>query len=101
MSGLELANPAAQSTFKVNDWNTYRIECIGNTIRTWVNGVPTAHLIDDLTSSGFIALQVHSIPKSKESGEKIRWRNIRIKTENLEPSPEDSIQVVNLIEATK
>src|SRR5690554_1810943 len=93
---LEL-NPSAKSAFKVNEWNTYRIECIGNTIRTWVNGIPAAHLIDDMTTSGFIALQVHSISDNKEPGQQIRWRNIRIKTEDLEPSPYDSIEVVNLI----
>lgn len=93
---LEL-NGAAKSAFKVNDWNKYRIECIGNTIRTWVNGIPTAHIIDDMTATGFIALQVHSIPNDKEPGQQIRWRNIRIKTENLQPSPYDSIEVVNLI----
>jgi hypothetical protein len=90
-------NPAGKSAFKVNDWNTYRIESIGNTIRTWVNGVPTAHVVDDVTSEGFIALQVHSISDKKEPGQQIRWRNIRIKTENLDPTPYDSIEVVNLI----
>ena len=93
---LEL-NTTAKSAFKVNEWNKYRIECIGNTVRTWVNGVPTAHIIDDIASVGFIALQVHSIAKDKEPGQQIRWRNIRIKTENLQPSPYDSIEVVNLI----
>ncbi len=93
---LEL-NIAAKNAFKINDWNKYRIECIGNTVRTWVNGVPTAHIIDDLTTTGFIALQVHSISKDKEPGQQIRWRNIRIKTDNLQPSPYDSIEVVNLI----
>src|SRR5690606_29321513 len=48
-------NPAAKKAYKRNAWNKYRIECIGNTIRTWVNDVPVAHLIDDVTSSGFIA----------------------------------------------
>lgn len=93
---LEL-NTTAKGAFKVNDWNKYRIECIGNTVRTWVNGVPTAHIIDDIAPVGFIALQVHSIAKDKEPGQQIRWRNIRIKTENLQPSPYDSIEVVNLI----
>jgi hypothetical protein len=93
---LEL-NTTAKTAFKANEWNKYRIECIGNTVRTWVNGVPAAHLVDDVAPSGFIALQVHSISKDKEPGQQIRWKNIRIKTENLEPSPYDSIEVVNLI----
>ncbi len=93
---LEL-NPAAKNAFKVNEWNKYKIECVGNTIRTWVNGVPTAHLIDDMTTVGFIALQVHSISDDKEPGQQIRWRNIRIKTDNIKTTPYDSIEVVNLI----
>ena len=67
--------PEAQKAFKQNEWNHYRIEAIGDRIRTWVNGVPVADLTDDVTSTGFIALQVHS---SKEAGRQIKWRNIRI-----------------------
>ena len=76
-------NPAAQKAFKQNDWNHYRIEAIGDTIKTWINGVPAAHLIDDKTSSGFIALQVHGIGKEKKEGTEIAWKNIRILTEDL------------------
>jgi len=90
-------NPVAKSAFKNNTWNKYRIECIGNSIRTWVNGVPTAHVIDNVTSEGFIAFQVHSINKNEVPGKQIRWRNIRIKTENLKPSPLDHIFVANYI----
>ncbi|UBM57315.1 DUF1080 domain-containing protein [Marinilongibacter aquaticus] len=90
--------PEAQNAFKHNDWNTYRIEAIGNTIRTWVNGVPISHLIDDLTPSGFIALQVHGIYGEMKEGMEIHWRNIKIKTENLTPSPYDDCPVVNLLD---
>ena len=89
-------NPQAKTAFKKTDWNTYRLEAIGNTIRTWVNGVPVAHLIDSETAKGFIALQVHSIGKDeKKAGYQIRWRNIRIQTANLKPSPATGIPVVN------
>ncbi len=67
--------PEAQKAFKQGQWNHYRIEAIGDRIRTWVNGVPAADLTDDMTATGFIALQVHS---SKEAGQKIKWRNVRI-----------------------
>lgn len=67
--------PEAQKAFKQNQWNHYRIEAVGDQVRTWVNGVPAADLKDDMTSTGFIALQVHN---SKEAGKKIKWRNIRI-----------------------
>ncbi len=76
-------NPKAQKAFKQNEWNSYRIEAIGDTIKTWINGMPAAHLIDEMTASGFIGLQVHSIKKADKAGTQIKWRNIRIMTENL------------------
>ncbi|MBT4402049.1 MAG: DUF1080 domain-containing protein, partial [Bacteroidetes bacterium] len=45
-------NPKAQKAFKQNDWNKYHIEAIGNNIKTWINGVPAANLIDDADASG-------------------------------------------------
>jgi hypothetical protein len=77
-------NPEAQQAFKQNDWNHYRIEAIGDTIKTWINDVPAAYLIDDKTASGFIALQVHGIGKDKTEGTQIIWKNIKILTDNLE-----------------
>lgn len=96
---LEDPNSPAKKAFKNNQWNTYRIEAIGNTNRIWVNGVPTAHLVDDETTKGFIALQLHgnSRPTVPHGDYQVRFRDIRIKTENIEPSPYDDIPVVNLI----
>jgi hypothetical protein len=77
-------NQAAKSAYKSGEWNSYRIEAVGNSIRTWLNGIPCANLVDDLTSEGFIALQVHGIGNNaSNAGKTISWRNIRIKTENL------------------
>ena len=76
--------PEAQQAFKQNEWNHYRIEAIGDTIKTWVNDVPVAYLIDEKTADGFIALQVHSIGDNQEAGTEIRWRNIRILTDSLQ-----------------
>jgi hypothetical protein len=90
-------NTAAKKAFKHNDWNRYRIECIGNSIRTWVNGIACAHIIDNMTPKGFIALQVHAVSDPKNVGEEIRWKNIRIQTKELQPSPPDSIFVLNLL----
>jgi hypothetical protein len=68
-------NEAARMAFKAGEWNRFHIEAIGDRIRTWLNGVPVANLLDSLTAEGFIALQVHSSP---QAGIKVRWRNIRI-----------------------
>lgn len=77
-------NPEGQKAFKNNAWNKARIEAIGNTIRTWVNGVECADLLDDVTKSGFIGLQVHAIQNQKLVGKTVHWRNIRIMTTELE-----------------
>jgi hypothetical protein len=90
-------NPEGKKAYRKNDWNIARIECIGNVIRTWINGIPTANLVDNMTPEGFIALQVHSVGKAEESGQTIRWKKIRIQTENLKPSAPDEIFVVNMV----
>ncbi|MAW96960.1 MAG: hypothetical protein CMF33_17270 [Leeuwenhoekiella sp.] len=77
-------NAKAQKAFKQGDWNHYRIEAIGDTLKTWINGVEAAHLVDDQTQTGFIALQVHSIGKDEEAGKEIRWKNINIITDDVE-----------------
>ena len=56
----------ARNAFKQNQWNQYRIECRGDSIKTWINGVAAADLKDSKTPSGFIGLQVHGVGKSTE-----------------------------------
>ena len=78
-------NEAGRAAYKKDDWNKYRIEAIGNSIRIWLNGVNTSNVVDDMTPEGFIAFQVHGIfGKTENVGKEIWWRNIRIETENLE-----------------
>lgn len=77
-------NPAAQKAFKNNVWNKARIEAFGNSIATWINGVPCANLLDDKTAEGFIALQVHNIGNASQEGKTISWRNLRICTRDVE-----------------
>lgn len=73
-------NEAARKAFKQNEWNAARIECRGESIKTWLNGVAAADLKDGLTKEGIIALQVHGIGNKTESvGQEVRWRNLRIK----------------------
>jgi hypothetical protein len=78
-------NQEAKGAFKHGEWNSYRIEAIDNNLRTFVNDVQFANLVDEVDAEGFIGLQVHSIG-SKESlvGQKNMFRNIKICTSNLE-----------------
>lgn len=71
-------NEAARKAFKANEWNQLRIECRGDTLKTWLNGVPAAELKDGMTLKGLIGLQVHGIGSEPKQLE-VRWRNIRLK----------------------
>lgn len=89
-------NPDAQSAYKNGEWNKARIEAIGPNIRTWLNGVPVASIVDTMSASGLIALQVHSIGDESQAGKQIKWKNIRIKTSDLEFQEGHDAFVVNL-----
>jgi len=69
-------NEAAQKAFKQDEWNHFRVEAKGGSIKTWLNGVAAADLVDTMTATGFIALQVHG--NKSEKPLEVRWRNIRI-----------------------
>ncbi len=66
---------------KHGEWNKIRVEAVGSTIRTYINGVNFANLVDDQRKEGFIAMQVHAIGNTSLNGREIAWRNIRIITE--------------------
>ena len=72
------SDPAAAKAFKDNQWNKYRIECRGSSIKTWVNDVPCADLKDSMNAKGIIGLQVHGLGKNFQPYQ-VRWRNLRIK----------------------
>ena len=90
-------NPEGKKAFRIGQWNKYRVEAIGNVLRTFINDIPVSYLVDDMTAKGFIALQVHAIYADMKEGMKIRWKNIKIQTTNLKPRPLDNTPVVNLL----
>ncbi|MDP4609607.1 MAG: DUF1080 domain-containing protein [Opitutales bacterium] len=63
----------AGDSFKRHDWNHYRIECRGDHIQIFVNGVMTTDIHDKEDAKGYIALQHHG-----EDGQVYRFRNIKI-----------------------
>jgi hypothetical protein len=71
------SNEAARKAFKQGEWNKFRIECRGDSIKTWINDVPAVDLKDGVTAKGVIALQVHGVGK-REDPLDVHWRNIRI-----------------------
>jgi len=67
----------AKKAYKPKEWNKYRVVCVGNSIKTWVNGVAVADVQDDVTATGFIGLQVHSFRGDPPAS--VQWRNLRIR----------------------
>jgi len=63
--------------FRENEWNSYRVECRGDSIRTTVNGQVVCEFRDALTLKGIIGLQVHDVGNDPTPYQ-VRWRNIRL-----------------------
>lgn len=65
---------AAVDSYKEGDWNEMEIQCVGPSIRTWINGKPVSKTFDYYDMSGFFGLQIHAGQKGT-----VAWKNIRIK----------------------
>ncbi len=89
----------AREAFKMKEWNTFRIEAIGNTIKVWVNDIPTVHLINNKYDKGYIALKIHSMGNTPEK-EKIlvHFKNIKIMTKNVEKYKKQTDLVAKIFE---
>ncbi len=79
-------NERGRGAFRVGEWNRIRILCLGDRLRTWVNGILCADYVDDADASGFFAFQVHSGGKTDVS-----WRNARIREFSGSGPSEESI----------
>lgn len=66
--------PEARGALKSDEWNLLHMECIGDHLRSWVNGVAVVDYRDPVDLEGILALQVHS---GKDT--RVRWRNFRLK----------------------
>lgn len=79
------ADRVRHKAFKNEEWNHYRIVAKGPRIQVWINGEQISDLTDEgifkTHPTGFIGLQVHSIPKETGPYE-AAWKNIRVKTLN-------------------
>jgi hypothetical protein len=71
-------NEPARKAFRQGQWNRVRIVAKGDSLRTYLNGVPAADLIDAMTPRGFIGLQVHGVGGRTDPIE-VRWRDLRIR----------------------
>jgi hypothetical protein len=77
-------NEKGRGAFRNGAWNHFRVEALGNSLRVFVNGIQTAAMVDDTDATGFIALQVHSVNDPAMAGRTVRWRRLRILTDDVE-----------------
>jgi hypothetical protein len=68
------AHAEARKAINYDDWNRITIEAKGDTVKTWVNGIPATHWKTDDHLKGFFSLQVHSGKQGT-----IHFRHIRVK----------------------
>jgi len=75
----------ARKAYRIGEWNHFRIEAIGTSVKVWVNGIPTTNMINPKYAKGYIALKIHSLKNTPEEEAKVgRFKNIRIITKNLD-----------------
>jgi glucose/arabinose dehydrogenase len=70
--------PSPRRAFRQGEWNTVRVLAQGDTIRTWINGVPAAEIFDTMTPAGHIGFQVHGVG-GREDPLTVEFRNARIR----------------------
>lgn len=76
---LEQDKRAQHAEKAVGEWNHWRIEAIRNEIKVWLNGVPTAHLLNSKYNEGYIAFKIHFLGNDPEGEKASSWvKNIRI-----------------------
>ena len=68
------AHSAVRKALKKDEWNRVTIQADGESVKTWINGLPAANWVDRRFIKGFFGLQVHS----GKQGE-IHFRNIQVK----------------------
>src|SRR5690606_2171012 len=69
--GRRILNLTDGSENAVGEWNTMVIECVGNSIKVWVNGDFVNHGMDCTASEGNIALQAE--------GSEVEFRKVHLK----------------------
>lgn len=73
-SKAHFKKPEVKGALKRTGWNKYRIECRGDHIQVFVNGVKTTDIKDSTDAKGPIGIQHHG-----EKGQTYKFRNLRIR----------------------
>ena len=51
---------AAEAGCKAGEWNDVEIQCVGPSIKTWLNGNLVVDMFDSFSMKGFFGLQIHA-----------------------------------------
>lgn len=84
LSTLE-GNPTGQNALKnAGEWDTFRIEAIGNHLKVWLNGIPVSNTLNGKYREGYIALKIHFLGNKPEQEQYAAYiKNIHILTKKI------------------
>ena len=51
-------NNKVKNSYKPRVYNHVKIECIGSEIKTWINNIATAYVVDTIDNAGYIGFQM-------------------------------------------
>lgn len=68
------AHEEVRKVLREDDWNRLTIKAEGETVKTWLNGVPAAHWKTDTYLKGYFGLQIHAGSKGT-----VHFRNLRVR----------------------
>lgn len=79
MYTLQQDKRAQHAEKPVGEWNHWRFEAIDSVIKVWLNGIPTAHIINTKYDQGFIAFKIHFMGNDPAGEKSSSWiKNVRI-----------------------
>jgi hypothetical protein len=81
---LEGDERARRAEKPAGEWNLLRIEAFGEELKVWLNGIPTAHILDEKYRAGYLALKIHFLNNDGAgfTGLELAYRNARVITAN-------------------
>lgn len=79
MYSLQPDKRAQHAEKPVGQWEHWRIEAIGDSIKVWLNGIPVAYLINKKYDKGYIAFKIHFLGNDSKAEKAKAWfKNVRI-----------------------
>ena len=73
----------ARDAYRIGEWNHFRIEAIGTSVKVCVNDIPTTNMLNSKYDNGYIAIKIHALNDRIEQEKLLgRFKNIRIINKN-------------------